>query len=65
MRTTSETKIRDYRERNWWGDTRIHDLFDANAHEHPARIAIVDLSGGWHRQKDVKNYNEMRTRFNI
>jgi len=42
VRTTSEAKIRDYRERNWWGDTRIHDLFDANAHEHPARIAIVD-----------------------
>ena len=42
MRTTSEAKIREYRDRGWWGDTRIQDLFDANAHEHPARIALVD-----------------------
>lgn len=42
MRTTPEAKIRDYRNRGWWGDTRIHDLFDTNAREHPSRIAIVD-----------------------
>ena len=42
MRTTPADKIRDYRARGWWGDTRIHDLFDANARANPDRLAIVD-----------------------
>lgn len=42
MRTTSDSKIVDYRHRGWWGDTRIHDFFDANAREYPTRIALVD-----------------------
>lgn len=42
MRTTPADKIRDYRARGWWGDTRIQDMFDANALAEPARLAIVD-----------------------
>lgn len=42
MRTTPVEKIRDYRERGWWGDTRIHDMFDANVRAHPDRVAVVD-----------------------
>lgn len=42
VRTTPKPKIDDYRSRGWWGDTRIHDMFDANAREHPSRIAIID-----------------------
>jgi acyl-CoA synthetase (AMP-forming)/AMP-acid ligase II len=42
VRTTPAEKIRDYRARGWWGDTRIHDLFDANARANPDRLAIVD-----------------------
>lgn len=42
MRTTQPEKIRAYREQGWWGDTRIQDMFDANARAYPERIAIVD-----------------------
>lgn len=42
MRTTPADKIRDYRSRGWWGDTRIHDMFDANARAHPQRPAVID-----------------------
>ena len=42
MRTTPAEKIQAYRERGWWGDTRIQDMFDANARAFPERIAIVD-----------------------
>ena len=42
MRTTPADKIRDYRARSWWGDTRIHDMFDANAGAQPDRLAIID-----------------------
>jgi acyl-CoA synthetase (AMP-forming)/AMP-acid ligase II len=42
VRTTPVEKIRDYRERGWWGDVRIHDMFDANVRAHPDRLAIVD-----------------------
>lgn len=42
MRTTPADKIRDYRARGWWGDTRIHDMFDANAGAQPDRLAIID-----------------------
>lgn len=42
MRTTPAEKIRDYRARGWWGDTRIHDLFDVNARANPERLALVD-----------------------
>jgi acyl-CoA synthetase (AMP-forming)/AMP-acid ligase II len=42
VRTTQPEKIRAYREQGWWGDTRIQDMFDANARAYPERIAIVD-----------------------
>lgn len=42
MRTTPAEKIRDYRARGWWGDTRIQDMFEANARAQPDRLAIVD-----------------------
>ncbi len=42
MRTTPAERIRDYRARGWWGDTRIHDLFDVNARANPERLALVD-----------------------
>lgn len=42
VRTTSADRIRDYRSRGWWGDTRIHDMFDANARAHPQRPAVID-----------------------
>ena len=42
MRTTPAERIRDYRNRGWWGDTRIHDMFDANARAHPQRLAVLD-----------------------
>lgn len=42
MRTTPAEKIREYRSRGWWGDTRIHDMFDAHARAFPDRTALVD-----------------------
>ena len=33
---------RDYRERGWWGDVRLHDLLERNAHASPDREALVD-----------------------
>ena len=42
MRTTPADKIRAYRDRGWWGDVRIHDMFDANARAHPQRPAVLD-----------------------
>lgn len=42
MRTTPQAKIDDYRRRGWWGDTRLHEMFDANARQHPERLAIID-----------------------
>ena len=42
MRTTPAEKIREYRSRDWWGDTRIHDMFDAHARAFPERTALVD-----------------------
>jgi len=42
VRTTPADRIRDYRGRGWWGETRIHDMFDANARAHPRRPALLD-----------------------
>ncbi|MFM9014641.1 MAG: class I adenylate-forming enzyme family protein [Gemmatimonadota bacterium] len=42
MRTTPADKIRDFRVRGWWGDLRIHDMFDANARAQPQRLAVLD-----------------------
>ncbi len=42
MRTTPAEKIREYRSRGWWDDTRIHDMFDAHARAFPERTALVD-----------------------
>lgn len=43
MRTTSDERIRDYRNRGWWGDTRITDLFDTAVRSAPAdRTALLD-----------------------
>ena len=42
MRTTPEAKIREYRERGWWTDRRIPDLFDAAVLAAPDQVALVD-----------------------
>ena len=42
MRTTPEAKIREYRERGWWTDRRIPDLFDAAVQAAPDQLALVD-----------------------
>ena len=42
MKTSPETLRREYRARQWWGDTRITDLFDQCVAEHPDRVALVD-----------------------
>jgi acyl-CoA synthetase (AMP-forming)/AMP-acid ligase II len=42
MRTTPDAKIREYRERGWWSDRRIPDLFDAAVQAAPEQVALVD-----------------------
>lgn len=42
MRTTREELIREYRNRGWWSDTRITDLFDAAARAVPSQLAVLD-----------------------
>ena len=42
MRTTPEAKVREYRERGWWTDRRIPDLFDAAVQAAPDQLALVD-----------------------
>ena len=42
MRTTREELIRAYRDRGWWSDTRITDLFDAAARSVPSQLAVLD-----------------------
>src|ERR671912_730598 len=42
MRTTPEAKIREYRERSWWSDRRIPDLFDAAVRGAPNQVALID-----------------------
>ena len=42
MRTTREELIRAYRNRGWWSDTRITDLFDAAARSVPSQLAVLD-----------------------
>jgi acyl-CoA synthetase (AMP-forming)/AMP-acid ligase II len=42
MRTTPEAKIREYRDRGWWSDRRIPDLFDAAVQAAPDQVALID-----------------------
>ena len=42
MQTTKPELIAAYRQRGWWSDTRITDLFDAAARAKPTRLAVVD-----------------------
>jgi len=42
VRTTREDLIRAYRNRGWWSDTRITDLFDAAARSVPSQLAVLD-----------------------
>ena len=42
MIVAGEEKRRIYREAGWWGDQTLADLFFANAHRHPDRLALVD-----------------------
>jgi acyl-CoA synthetase (AMP-forming)/AMP-acid ligase II len=35
-------RVRQYRERGWWGDVRLHDLLVRNASRVPEREALVD-----------------------
>lgn len=42
MQTTSPEKIAQYRQRGWWTDTRIPDLFDAAVRSNPSGLAVVD-----------------------
>jgi acyl-CoA synthetase (AMP-forming)/AMP-acid ligase II len=42
LRTTPDALIREYRERGWWTDTRITDLFDAAVRSAPAQLALLD-----------------------
>jgi acyl-CoA synthetase (AMP-forming)/AMP-acid ligase II len=42
VRTTPESLIREYRERGWWSDQRIPDLFDAAVRAAPDQLALVD-----------------------
>lgn len=42
MIVAGEEKRRLYRDAGWWGDQTLADLFFANAHRHPDRLALVD-----------------------
>jgi acyl-CoA synthetase (AMP-forming)/AMP-acid ligase II len=42
LRTTPDALIREYRDRGWWTDTRITDLFDAAVRSAPAQPALLD-----------------------
>ncbi len=42
MRTTKPELIAEYRQRSWWTDTRIPDLFDAALRANPVGLAVVD-----------------------
>jgi acyl-CoA synthetase (AMP-forming)/AMP-acid ligase II len=42
MQTTKPELIAAYRQRGWWSDTRITDLFDASVRAEPTRLAVVD-----------------------
>lgn len=42
MQTTKPDLIAAYRQRGWWSDTRITDLFDAAVRSEPTRLAVVD-----------------------
>ncbi len=42
MQTTKPELIAAYRQRGWWSDTRITDLFDAAVRSEPTRLAVVD-----------------------
>jgi acyl-CoA synthetase (AMP-forming)/AMP-acid ligase II len=42
MRTTPEARIREYRERGWWSDRRIPDLFDSAVQAAADQVALID-----------------------
>jgi acyl-CoA synthetase (AMP-forming)/AMP-acid ligase II len=42
MRTSKPELIAAYRQRGWWSDTRITDLFDLAVRSEPTRLAVVD-----------------------
>ncbi len=42
MITSSPERIRSYRERGWWGDTRFDDVLKSNIAAAPDREALVD-----------------------
>ena len=42
MIVAGEEKRRLYRDAGWWGDQTLADLFFANVHKHPDRLALVD-----------------------
>jgi acyl-CoA synthetase (AMP-forming)/AMP-acid ligase II len=42
MQTTKPELIAAYRQRGWWSDTRITDLFNAAVRSEPTRLAVVD-----------------------
>ncbi len=42
MQTTKPELIAAYRQRGWWSDTKITDLFDAAVRSEPTRLAVVD-----------------------
>ena len=66
MRASSEERIREYRARGWWTDTRITDLFDAAVRTAPAdRPALLDppnreaLIGGAPRRLTFREIAEL------
>ncbi len=42
MRTTHDDLLKEYRARGWWGEQRLHDLFDAHVRAIPERLAVAD-----------------------
>lgn len=42
MILAGENKRKAYRDSGWWGDKTLADMFEANAQEHPDRMALVD-----------------------
>ena len=65
MRTTREELVRDYRQRGWWSDTRITDLFDTALRAAPAQLAVLDppnrdvLVGGSPRRLTFKDVADL------
>ncbi|MBA4162660.1 MAG: (2,3-dihydroxybenzoyl)adenylate synthase [Novosphingobium sp.] len=42
MIVAGESKRKAYRRSGWWGDKTLADMFEANAQDHPDRVALVD-----------------------